>query len=68
MLRDERNRTYYVYPSWADLSYRWEDLPRLLADPLNSGGFKGEDRAKEKTKMEYWLDAGYPPKPNLRLS
>lgn len=61
MLRDEPNRTYYVYPSWADLSYRWEDLPRLLTDPLHSGCFKGEDRAKEKTKMQFWLDAGYPP-------
>jgi hypothetical protein len=37
MLHKETKRTFIVYPSWAELSAKWADLPRLLADPLNSG-------------------------------
>lgn len=37
MLFDERKRVYTVYPSWVHFSYKWEDLPRLLAEPLKSG-------------------------------
>jgi hypothetical protein len=55
MLRDEPNRTYFIYPSWADLSYRWEDLPRLLADPLNSGYFDELGYTEAD-----WRRVGYP--------
>ena len=34
MLRAEIDRNFIVYPSWAVLPAKWEDLPRLLADPL----------------------------------
>jgi hypothetical protein len=37
MLYEETDRHFIVYPSWAELPARWEDLPRLFADPLNSG-------------------------------
>jgi hypothetical protein len=37
MLRAEPDTKYIVYPSWAQLSYKWADLPRLLANPLESG-------------------------------
>jgi hypothetical protein len=40
MLRREPHHTYYVYPSWAELSYAWSDLPQLLADPVNSRYFR----------------------------
>lgn len=37
MLRKETDRNFIVYPSWAEMEARWEDLPRLFADPLKSG-------------------------------
>lgn len=57
----EPNTAYFVYPSWAQLSYRWEDLPKLMADPLaasytdpHCGGYTKE------TKVEYWQNLGWP--------
>jgi hypothetical protein len=37
MLRREPDTVYYVYPSWAKLTYGWEALPGLLWNPLRSG-------------------------------
>ena len=37
MLVRETERNFVVYPSWAELEAKWEDLPRLFADPLKSG-------------------------------
>jgi hypothetical protein len=37
MLAKETDRNFIVYPSWAELAARWEDLPRFFADPLKSG-------------------------------
>lgn len=37
MLMGEAERTFIVYPSWAETEVRWSDLRRDLADPLNSG-------------------------------
>jgi hypothetical protein len=37
MLTLDRDREYFVYPSWADLPYSWDRLPALLSDPKNSG-------------------------------
>lgn len=37
MLTRETDRNFIVYPSWAELAARWEQLPRLFADPLASG-------------------------------
>jgi len=37
MLYQETNRNFIVYPSWAQSRAKWEELPRLFADPLNSG-------------------------------
>jgi hypothetical protein len=37
MLRAEPNPRYDIYPSWADYKIKWHELPKLLADPLNSG-------------------------------
>jgi hypothetical protein len=37
MLKQETNRCYFVYPSWGRFIYTWDDLPRLLSDPLHSG-------------------------------
>jgi hypothetical protein len=61
MLSGEADRIYIVYPSWAEFSYRWEDLPRLLSDPLassytdpNCGGYTKEN------KVEYWRSLEYP--------
>ena len=33
----EPNRTYLVYPSWAELTCRWENVPKVLVDPVASG-------------------------------
>ncbi|HEY4308631.1 MAG TPA: hypothetical protein VGN12_04180 [Pirellulales bacterium] len=51
MLRAEPDTKYVVYPSWAELSYKWADLPRLLANPLESGYL-------DPTKG--WWALGYP--------
>jgi hypothetical protein len=54
MLHKQRLHNYIVYPSWAKLSYRWKDLPRLLSDPMHSGYMPpGRD-------LQYFLDCGYP--------
>ncbi len=38
MLRAEPSTRYIVFPSWArSFTFQWEDLPRLFADPINSG-------------------------------
>lgn len=58
MLKVEPKYYYEVYPSWADLSYRWEELPTLLADPENSSYFQ-EDPNKMRTN---WEALGYPEK------
>ncbi len=36
-MRHSSDKHYIIDPSWAKTEYRWEDLPRLLADPLASG-------------------------------
>jgi hypothetical protein len=38
MLHTEKVSEFIVYPSWAEMSATWEDLPRLFADP-RSGEF-----------------------------
>ena len=43
MLRAEENLIHYVYPSWAELPYRWRDLPSILARPLESGYLDSND-------------------------
>jgi hypothetical protein len=37
IMKKSIDKHYIIYPSWAKTEYRWEDLPRLLADPLASG-------------------------------
>jgi len=37
MLKKDLEKQCFVYPSWAKFTYSWEDLPRLLSDPLGSG-------------------------------
>lgn len=37
MLRINRNESICVYPSWADFSYKWENLDQLLSNPFESG-------------------------------
>jgi hypothetical protein len=51
MLHKDKKIMYYVYPSWAQLSYKWEDLPRLMSDPLASGYLD---------PRHDWLGLGYP--------
>ena len=43
MLRGEPQTLYNVYPSWADFSYRWEDLSQILARPFESGHLDPND-------------------------
>lgn len=54
MLKNEIERSYFVYPSWANPPYLWDELPQLLHDPLNSGLI-------ENTDPEYWAKLGYQP-------
>jgi hypothetical protein len=51
MLHAEPDTKYIVYPSWAELSYKWEDLPWLLAHPLESGYVEPD---------KDWRRLGYP--------
>jgi len=51
MLKAELETQYYVYPSWIEVSYKWEDLPWLMAHPLESGYID--------TKTD-WKKLGYP--------
>jgi hypothetical protein len=37
----DNTKSYFIYPSWAHFSYRWEDLPALFDAPLSSPYFKG---------------------------
>jgi hypothetical protein len=56
MLRLENDRQYLVYPSWAVLPYRWENLPQLLANPKASGFLHGnipDDRWSNSHRIEY---------------
>ena len=46
----DTSKMYYVYPSWAHYSYKWTDLPTLLADPLNTPYLKGRND---------WFDLGW---------
>jgi len=52
MLEREPHTHYYVYPSWAELSYRWSDMRAILSRPLASG-YVNPDPA-------YWKELGYP--------
>jgi hypothetical protein len=45
-------KRYYVYPSWASFSYKWEDLPGLLHNPLDTPYTR--ERAPEE-----WFNLGY---------
>jgi hypothetical protein len=58
MLHREHDRTYFVYPSWAELSYSWEALPELLADPFNTRYF----RENPNYRRGDFLARGYPAK------
>ena len=40
MLTKETDRNFVVYPSWAELPARWDELPGYFADPLGSGFLK----------------------------
>jgi hypothetical protein len=42
MLTLDRDREFYVYPSWAELPYTWERLPGLLWNPRKSGFLQGD--------------------------
>lgn len=43
MLKAEPDSNYRVWPSWANsFSFKWNELPRLLADPI-AAGFASED-------------------------
>jgi hypothetical protein len=44
MLHSERERLYYVYPSWAKLSYSWGNLPGILWNPRRSGYLDQPDK------------------------
>ena len=37
MFQNGSSTETFVYPSWASLSYNWDDLDKILRDPLNSG-------------------------------
>jgi hypothetical protein len=57
MLNAEPNTRYIVFPSWARyFTFRWEDLPGLLADPVNSGYLDWNDK-------RYLLDERFAAKP-----
>lgn len=80
MLKREKNRKYYVYPSWAEgqLTYRWEDLPVMMADPLKydkvpmgiplsdwlmmTDSFKNDEYLMLNYKKQRLLEIGYPEK------
>lgn len=52
---------YFVYPSWAQFSYRWDDLPQLLGNPLASPYTDpASARYSRATKVQYWKDFGWP--------
>lgn len=40
MLKHDDELSYFVYPSWAKLAYRWDELPRAMARPLEYGRFQ----------------------------
>jgi hypothetical protein len=56
VLRRERDRYYFVYPSWAELSYSWEDLPRYLSDPLNCPLIRDDPNRQRRD----WRELGFP--------
>jgi hypothetical protein len=57
MLHKEPFHNYIAYPSWANPSYCWSDLPRLLADPIGSGYLE------PGRSLEYYLSLGFPRDP-----
>ncbi|HAW29811.1 MAG TPA: hypothetical protein DCY03_17090 [Planctomycetaceae bacterium] len=54
MLKNELERSYFVYPSWANPPFQWDELQKLLHAPLISGLI-------ENTDPEYWAKLGYQP-------
>jgi hypothetical protein len=62
MLRKETERNFIVYPSWAELPAKWDDLPRLFADPLNSGfiqrGFEPQRYGYPEQIQPYEITSG----------
>lgn len=49
-MKIDPSKQYIVYPSWAQFSYRWRDLPKLLRDPLST---------KYLAKRNDWMELGY---------
>jgi hypothetical protein len=58
MLRRESDRRYFVFPSWAEFSYRWEDLPAYLSDPMNCPVFR-DDPNRARISVQTWREYGY---------
>lgn len=56
MLHKEPKHTYIVYPSWAELTYRWEGLSGLLADPFGSECIRDLGYTPEDYRRFGWPD------------
>jgi hypothetical protein len=39
MLSREKKKKYIVFPSWLDPTYKWEDVPAIISDPLKYNDF-----------------------------
>jgi len=60
-LNSESTIWYIVYPPWAKFSYRWEDLPRLFANPLATSYTDPISALySRESKEQYWRDLGWP--------
>jgi hypothetical protein len=57
LLRMEKKREYYIYPSWAEgqLSYNWDDLPKIMKNPYEYDRF-----LREQYTIEQVWAKGYP--------
>jgi hypothetical protein len=57
MVKKEEKREYYIYPSWAEgqLTYSWDDLPKMMQNP-----YKYNDFMHEQYTIEQVWAMGYP--------
>ena len=50
MITEDKMLFHFVYPSWAKLSWPWDDLTQAFKDPFGFGGLTDEPK---------WLRTGY---------
>src|SRR4051812_45828705 len=55
MIQEHKNAFYLVFPPWAKLPFKWEDLPQIFRNPYKAGFLDQPQRWK---RLGYTLGRG----------